>query len=266
MRAYVLLACGLGTTVNALFNVVSLVYDKKILPDAMFPATAGMVGAQRAGRAGVDAGAHHLERAVVGAAGLRGGSLEAALCAVGLVGGTMISFDTWFVYGIQQYPLAYLPYPFLAWAALRFGPRGAAAGTLLVAALAILSLLQKRGPFVTGSELDSLRLVGSYIGIVAVSNLLLAAAASERRRALADVVENEKRLRTVMADQTDLICRFQNRRHDHVCQPGLLRVSRQDRRRNCWARIFTSCWRRRRRPLAKRSRAAIAAGAAGHEL
>ena len=35
---FVLLACGLGTTVNALFNVVSLVYDKKILPDAMFPA------------------------------------------------------------------------------------------------------------------------------------------------------------------------------------------------------------------------------------
>ena len=59
------------------------------------------------------------------------------------------------------------------------------------------------------ARLDSLRLVGCYIGIVAVSNLLLAAAAAERRRALADVVENEKRLRAVMADQTDLICRFQ---------------------------------------------------------
>ena len=125
------------------------------------------------------------------------------------MGGTLISFDTWFVYGMQQYPLAYLPYPFLAWSALRFGPRGAATGTLLVAALAIYSLLEKRGPFLTGNEADSLRLMGSYIGIVAVSNLLLAAAATERRRAMADVVENEKRLRTVMADQTDLICRFQ---------------------------------------------------------
>ena len=59
-----------------------------------------------------------------------------------------------------------------------------------------------------GSEADSLRLVGCYIGIVAVSNLLLATAATERRRALANVLANEKRLRMVMADQTDLICRF----------------------------------------------------------
>jgi PAS domain S-box-containing protein len=205
---FVLLACGLGTTVNALFNVVSLVYDKKISQEMIFPnliewwvpnALAALVitpviitwGAPSSVRL-------NFWRAA-----------EALICAAGLVGGTLISFDTWYVYGIQQYPLAFLPYPFLAWSALRFGPRGAATGTLLVAALAIYSLLQKRGPFLTGSEADSLRLVGSYIGIVAVSNLLLASAGTERRRALADVVANEKRLRTVMADQTDLICRFQ---------------------------------------------------------
>ena len=131
----------------------------------MFPDHVGVVGAQRARRAGGDAGHHHLGRAVVGAAEFLAGWSRRRLCAAGLVGGTLISFDTWFVYGIQQYPLAYLPYPFLVWGALRFGPRGAATGTLLVAALAIYSLLQKRGPFVTGNEADSLRLVGGYIGI-----------------------------------------------------------------------------------------------------
>ena len=205
---FVLLACGLGTTVNALFNVVSLVYDKKISPDDIFPnlvewwvpnALAALVVTPFI----ITWFAPSSVRLNFWRAS------EAALCGAGLLCGTMISFDTWFVYGIQQYPLAYLPYPFLAWSALRFGPRGAATGTLLVATLAIYSLLQKRGPFLTGSEADSLRLVGSYIGIVAVSNLLLAAAAGERRRALADVVENEKRLRAVVADQTDLICRFQ---------------------------------------------------------
>ena len=205
---YVLLACGLGTTVNALFNVVSLVYDKKITADAIFPnllewwvpnALAALVVTP----AIITWAAPSSLRLNAWRVG------EAVLCAAGLLGGTMISFNTWFVYGIQQYPLAYLPYPFLAWGALRFGPRGATTGTLLVAALAIFSLLQKRGPFVTGSEADSLRLVGSYIGIVADSTLLLAAAATERRRALAHVVENKERLRTVMADQTDLICRFQ---------------------------------------------------------
>ncbi len=204
---FVLLACGLGTTVNALFNVVSLVYDKKISPDDIFPnLLAWWVPNALAALVVTPAIITWAAPSSVRLNFWRAG--EAALCAAGLVAGTMISFDTWFVYGLQQYPLAYLPYPFLAWSALRFGPRGAATGTLLVAALAIYSLVQKRGPFLTGSEADSLRLVGSYIGIVAVSNLLLAAAATERRRALADVVENEKRLRTVMADQTDLICRF----------------------------------------------------------
>ena len=61
---------------------------------------------------------------VVGAAEFLAEPARPALCAAGLVCGTLISFDTWFVYGIQQYPLAYLPYPFLAWSALRFGPRG----------------------------------------------------------------------------------------------------------------------------------------------
>ncbi len=205
---YVLLACGLGTTVNALFNVVSLVYDQQTLPDAMFPTmlewwVPNALAALVVTPVIITWATPSSVRLDFWRAG------EAVLCAAGLVGGTLISFDTWFVYGIQQYPLAYLPYPFLVWSALRFGPRGAATGTLLVAALAIYSLLQKRGPFVTGSEADSLRLVGSYLGIVAVSNLLLAAAATERRRALADVVENEKRLRNVMAAQTDLICRFQ---------------------------------------------------------
>src|SRR5690606_23899973 len=85
---------------------------------------------------------------------------------------------------------------------------GATTGTLLVSALAIHSLLNQRGPFHTSVERESLMLVGSYIGILAVTNLLLAAAAAERRHAERIMSENEKRLRAVVEDQTDLICRF----------------------------------------------------------
>ena len=204
---FILLACGLGTTVNALFNVFSLVYDKQISPDDVLPnvvawwvpnALAALVITPLIITWGTPSSIRLNQWRIV----------EAIVCTIGLVGGTLISFNTWYVYGLQQYPLAYLPYPFLAWSALRFGPRGAATGTVLVATLAIYSLLQQRGPFVTGNEADSLRLIGSYLGIIAVSNLLLASASTERRRAMAHVIANEKRLRTVMADQTDLICRF----------------------------------------------------------
>ncbi|MEI8191144.1 MAG: PAS domain S-box protein, partial [candidate division NC10 bacterium] len=51
-------------------------------------------------------------------------------------------------------------------------------------------------------------LIGSYIGILAITNLLLAAAAAERRLAEAAMAESERRLRAVVEDQTDMICRF----------------------------------------------------------
>jgi len=50
---FLLLACGLGTTVKRMFNIVSLVYDGKISREAMFPNSGDVVGAQRAGGAGV---------------------------------------------------------------------------------------------------------------------------------------------------------------------------------------------------------------------
>jgi len=81
---------------------------------------------------------------------------------------------------------------------LRFGQRGTTAGTLLVSSLAIHSLPHGRGPFVTNTEKDSLMLIGSYIGILAVTNMLLAAAAAERRAAERAVSESEKRFRAVV--------------------------------------------------------------------
>ena len=207
VTGYIGMACFLGTTVNAAFSVVSLAYSGTVAWDNLFPSTliwwvpnalAGLVVAPFIITWATPSATRWNTRLIA----------EAVLCGAGLVGGTLISFNSWFVYGIQTYPLAYLPFPFLVWGALRFGQRGATAGTLLVSALAIDSLLHGRGPFVTNTEKDSLMLIGSYIGILAVTNMLLAAAAAERRAAERAVSESEKRFREVVEDQTDLICRF----------------------------------------------------------
>jgi PAS domain S-box-containing protein len=207
VTGYIGLACFLGTTVNAAFNVVSLAYSGEVAWDNLFPTTlvwwvpnalAGLVVAPFIITWATPSAIRWNARLIA----------EAVICGAGLVGGTLISFNSWFGYGIQNYPLAYLPFPFLVWGALRFGQRGATAGTLLVSALAIYSLLHGKGPFVTNTEKDSLMLVGSYIGILAVTNMLLAAAAMERRTAERAVSESEKRFRAVVEDQTDLICRF----------------------------------------------------------
>ena len=207
VAGYIGLACFLGTSVNAAFNVVSLVYAGTALWSALFPtilewwvpnALAGLVVAPFLITWATPSAHRWHPRLVV----------EAAVCGTALVVGTLISFHSWFVYGIQNYPLAYLPFPFLVWGALRFGQRGATTGTLLVSVLAIHSLLSGRGPFLATGERESLMLIGSYIGILAITNMLLAAAAAERRQAEQAMAESEKRLRAVVEDQTDLICRF----------------------------------------------------------
>ena len=83
-------------------------------------------------------------------------------------------------------------------------------GTFVVATLSIYELLHQLGPFWAGKGHDhtSLMLIGCYIGVVAVGNLLLSAAAAEREDALRATVESERRYRGVVEDQTDLICRF----------------------------------------------------------
>ena len=133
-------------------------------------------------------------------------AVEAMICVVGLAAGALVSFSAWFVYGIHNFLLAYLPVPFLLWGAFRFGPRGAATGTLVVTGMAFYFLFQGHG--LADNDATTLQLIGSYICIMAVANLFLAVIAAERRRAEINLAENEKRLRTVVADQSDLICRF----------------------------------------------------------
>ena len=229
MVGYIGLACFLGTTVNAAFNIVSLVYAGAASWSGLFPtilewwvpnALAGLVVAPFLITWATPSALRWHPRLVV----------EAAVCGTGLVAGTLISFHSWFVYGIQNYPLAYLPFPFLVWGALRFGQRGATTGTLLVSALAIHSLLNGRGPFLATSERESLMLIGSYIGILAVTNMLLAAAAAERRAGRTGYGGKRETPARGCGRPDRFGLPVQARRHPHLRQRRLLLLSRQTQR------------------------------------
>mgnify|MGYP001605214304 FL=1 len=79
-----------------------------------------------------------------------------------------------------------------------------------MAGLAIYSLQTGRGPFLKSNPAGNLWLVGGYIALVAAANLLLAAAAGERRRAFLNALDHGQRLQLMLVDQGDLICRFQS--------------------------------------------------------
>ena len=88
-----------------------------------------------------------------------------------------------------QYPLAFIPIPWLVWAAFRFGPRGAASAAVVTSVIAIWDTAHGAGPFVRATANESLLLLQAFVGTVTVTILTMAAAVAERR-------DTEARLRT----------------------------------------------------------------------
>ena len=80
-------------------------------------------------------------------------------------------------------PLAFALFPLLMWAAIRFGQRGAALATVVVAGIAVYFTSRGLGPFVRGSPDDSLLGSQMFMGFTATTALLLAAITAERERA-----------------------------------------------------------------------------------
>jgi diguanylate cyclase (GGDEF)-like protein len=86
----------------------------------------------------------------------------------------------------EKHSLEYLVIPILMWAAFRFGQREAATALVLLSAAAIGGTLQSRGPFSADSPHESLLLLQSFLGVIGITTLVLAAEVAERRRAESD--------------------------------------------------------------------------------
>ena len=94
------------------------------------------------------------------------------------------------------YPVHYLIFPAVIWAALRLGQHATA--TLVFGALAvtIVATIAGRGPFVTTNIGASLLQVALFMAVVAVTGLFLGAATAERNRAERRRSEDYARLRS----------------------------------------------------------------------
>src|SRR3954463_10696008 len=82
-----------------------------------------------------------------------------------------------------QRDVPFIVFPVLLWAALRFGPRGAATAILVVCSITVWNTAQSAGPFVRDSLTDSLLVTQLFIATAAITTLVLAAVTAERTRA-----------------------------------------------------------------------------------
>jgi PAS domain S-box-containing protein len=103
----------------------------------------------------------------------------------------------------SQRDVPYIVFPVLLWAALRFGPRGAATAVLVVSGLTVWNTAHNAGPFVRTSITDSLLSSQLFIAAAALTSLILAAVTAERTRADEALRTNTERLRSVVQSMAE---------------------------------------------------------------
>jgi diguanylate cyclase (GGDEF)-like protein len=91
-------------------------------------------------------------------------------------------FGIFFHARVNGDPWTFLCTPFLVWAAFRFGQRESSAAICLLSAIAVVGTVQGKGPFVRETPNESLLLLQSFLGVMALTTLIFGAEASERRR------------------------------------------------------------------------------------
>ncbi|WP_445243869.1 sensor histidine kinase [Microcoleus sp. S13_B4] len=98
---------------------------------------------------------------------------------------------------IAQYPLEYLPFPLIVWAALRFQSAGAIFAYSIVSCIAIWGAVQGGGPFLAKSDnlKQAVLFLQAFTGTIALVALMLAAAVAERQQALVEVRRTAAMLR-----------------------------------------------------------------------
>ncbi len=115
--------------------------------------------------------------------GTRQKILEAALVF------SLLGIVTWYVFiyqtstSIYHQALLYLIFPVVIWAAIRFGQRGGTTAVIMVSGIAIWATVAGLGPFSLHSKNDNLILLQTFLGVVSLTSLILAAATMERIRA-----------------------------------------------------------------------------------
>jgi len=108
--------------------------------------------------------------------------VEATVLSIAVVLASSIVFLAPGAQGTEPFLGAYIVFPLLMWAAIRFGQRGAITMSLIVSAIAITGTVIGRGPFVHQTTHDSLFALQTFIGVSAATFLLLGASTAERDR------------------------------------------------------------------------------------
>jgi PAS domain S-box-containing protein len=134
--------------------------------------------------------------------------VEAALLAATLAAAGAFVFARSYERSAVHPAHLYWALPFLLWAGVRFGPRATSAALLAVTSLSLWGALAGRGPFAPESPAESLLEVQVFMLAVSIPLLMLAVLIKQQRLTATALHESRRQYRSVVEDQTEMICRF----------------------------------------------------------
>ena len=110
----------------------------------------------------------------------RSGIIEPLALVFGVVAICLGLFGGRLGFGFKDDVLAFLTFPFVIWAAIRFRAFGAVLTTLLIAGVSVWGTAHGNGPFAKHNTPHDAALLQIFIGVIAVTGLVLGALISER--------------------------------------------------------------------------------------
>jgi PAS domain S-box-containing protein len=127
-----------------------------------------------------------------------------------LIGVSCIVFESKSEGSISRYPLEYLPFPLIIWAALQFGQLAAVLASFIVSSIAILGSSQGGGPFIAKAEniTQAILFLQAFMAVVTITSLLLATTVAERASAEYSLRESEIKYRELVENANSIILKL----------------------------------------------------------
>ena len=113
--------------------------------------------------------------------------LEASVLTLAVILASIVIFVSPENKGSGLFNQAYVFYPLLTWAAIRFGQHGSVSSTLLVSIISVWGTATGHGPFIDDTLHSSLFGLQTFMGVTAATFLILGASTSERDRVRDDL-------------------------------------------------------------------------------
>jgi len=110
-------------------------------------------------------------------------AIEGTVLLAGIALTCWFIFDNRFVTRTGEGVLAFSVFPFVVWAAIRFGISGSAFASFLLATISVWATARGSGPFVRHTPMENAVLLQVFLAVIAITGMTLAVIVIERERA-----------------------------------------------------------------------------------